>query len=77
MQSAKELACDVGAQRACEILGVSRTTFYRRRTPCRTPQPPAPRRSPRGLSRDERQAVLDVLHEERFVDRAPTAVYAQ
>lgn len=78
MQAAKELACDVGAKRACEALGVSRATFYRRhRTPSRAPQSPVQRRSPRALSHDERQTVLDVLHEERFVDRAPAAVYAQ
>jgi putative transposase len=79
MQAAKEHACDVGVQRACAALGVPRATFYRRhRVPTRAAsQPPAPRRSPRALSRDERQAVLDALHEERFVDRAPAAVYAQ
>jgi putative transposase len=37
--------------------------------------PPAPI-SPRALSQEERQAVLDTLHSERFVDRAPTDVYA-
>jgi putative transposase len=57
---------------------VSRATFYRRhRTQSRVPQQPARRPSPRSLSRDERQALLDVLHEPRFVDRAPAAVYAQ
>jgi putative transposase len=80
MQAAKELACDVGAKPACAALGVSRATFYRRSAaPQREPRITtiAARRSPRALADDERQAVLDVLHEPRFVDRAPAAVYAQ
>jgi putative transposase len=31
---------------------------------------------PRALPADERKAVLDVLHEPRFVDLAPSEVYA-
>ena len=34
---------------------------------------PSPRRA---LSSDERQGVLDVLHSDRFVDKAPQEVYA-
>jgi len=37
------------------------------------PERPEPQRA---LSEAERQQVLDVLHEERFVDKAPAAVYA-
>jgi len=40
-----------------------------------TPKPPrAP--SPRALGAPERQAVLDVLHSERFVDQSPAEVHA-
>ena len=89
MSAAKELACDVGAQRACAALGVARATYYRRQ---RAEAPPsvderavethkargvAPRSSPRALSEHERQSALEVLHEPRFVDRAPAAVYAE
>lgn len=35
------------------------------------------RRQPRALDPDERLAVLEVLHEERFVDEAPATVYAR
>ena len=35
-----------------------------------------PRPQPRALSAAERQAVLDVLHSERFQDQSPAAVYA-
>jgi putative transposase len=31
---------------------------------------------PRALAADERQGVLEVLHDERFVDQAPASVYA-
>ena len=38
---------------------------------------PAPKRaSPRALAAEEKKAVLDVLHEPRFVDLAPAEVYA-
>lgn len=80
MQAARELAVDVGAAPACQALGVSRATFYRRRVPPRpveAAETTAAHPSPRALTSAERQAVLEVLHEERFIDRAPAAVYAQ
>lgn len=77
MQAAKELSCDVGATQACAALGVSRATFYRRQRAPTQMHAPSVRRSSRALSESERQAVLDVLHAPRFVDRAPAAVYAQ
>ena len=60
----------------CQSVGVSRASLYRHRRP----PPPAPTR-PRALSRralgsTERQAVLDVLHSERFVDQSPAEVHA-
>jgi putative transposase len=84
MQATRELAPHVGAAPACLALGVSRATFYRQQA--RVAQPAecsanpatdAGRRSPRALSSDERGAVLEVLHEPQFADRAPAAVYAQ
>lgn len=41
-----------------------------------TPTAPVKRTSPRALSDEERQRVLDVLHEPRFCDQAPAEVYA-
>lgn len=61
----------------CASVGVSRASFYRRQQPT---GPPRPRRaraaSPRALRPAERQAVLDVLHSERFVDQAPAEIHA-
>ncbi len=78
------LAASVGLQAACQNLGVSRATLYRRRprlgpqrrlsSPAPTPAPPTP--PARALSAPERQQVLTVLHEERFQDCAPAAVQA-
>lgn len=65
---------------ACEAIGLSRATFYRlyrahRPAPTNTtsiPRPPSPRR----LSAQERQRVLDVMHSPEFGDQPPTEVYA-
>jgi putative transposase len=61
---------------ACNALGISRATMYRRTT-CEKPpsysvRPPNPRR----LGENERQTILDVLHSEQFVDQPPPEVYA-
>jgi putative transposase len=74
MGSAMDLAPIVGVTRACVALSVNRASLYRRR---RRPTA-AVRRRPtpqRALSAAERQLVCDVLHEERFVDKAPAQVY--
>ena len=72
--AAAELSCAVGVKPACEALGVSRATFYRRRRP-RGPRQPRPPPA-RALSEAERREVLDVLCEPRFTDRAPAEVVA-
>jgi putative transposase len=36
---------------------------------------PAPAIHPRALKQEERQLILDTLHSERFIDRAPAEVY--
>jgi putative transposase len=60
----------------CAGVGVSRAAFYRRRRPV-SPLPRAARApSPRALGSGERQAVLDVLHSDRFVDQSPAEVHA-
>ena len=78
MVAAQQLAVDLPLAPCCTALGVSRASYYRRQQTCTTTLPsPAPRPTPpRALSSQERQAVLDTLHSERFVDRAPAEVYA-
>lgn len=66
----------VGTQGACLALGRSRASHYRRARP-----PSAGQRRPRpsppnALTDAERATVLDVLHGERFVDRAPAQAWA-
>lgn len=75
MIACQELSRDVGTVAACKSLEIARPTYYRRLgTGDRQPSPrPAP---PRTLSVAERQDVLDVLHSDRFVDKAPTEAYA-
>jgi putative transposase len=73
-----ELAPIVGVRAACRALGRPRATHYRRHRT--SPAPPRPARErrpqPRALTAPERQRVLDVLHEPRFVDLAPGEVHA-
>jgi len=75
-QTVEELTPIVGTRPACRALGAAPATIYRRRRPP-VPRTPRPRVTPaRALSLDERQAVLEVLHSERFIDSAPAAVWA-
>ena len=73
--AAKTLGKEVGLQRGCKALGVSRATLYRRRHPSSDCQPQRPC-SPRALSREQRQEVRDTLYSDRFIAKAPREVYA-
>jgi len=72
MQTVADLAPRLGIAPTCQALGLARATYYRGQA---LDRPARSRRVPRALASAERQAVLDVLHEERFVDRAPAEVY--
>ena len=74
MNIVSEEAKHHGVQPLCCVLGLPRATFYRRSRPKQGPA--RPRRSPRGLSPEEKAAVLAVLHEPRFADLAPAEVFA-
>lgn len=62
---------------ACSSLGVSRATLYRGTHPA----PPLAIReyapSPRRLGDDERQAIVDAMHSEEFVDQPPMEMFAK
>jgi hypothetical protein len=60
----------------CQSVGLARATLYRRRQPARPSTPTVRAASPRALVPAERQAVLDVLHSERFIDQSPAEVQA-
>jgi putative transposase len=62
----------------CASVGISRAAFYRQRRPAPPTRLPRAARapSPRALGAGERQAVLDVLHSERFIDQSPAEVHA-
>jgi putative transposase len=75
-ETVDELAPVVGTRPACRALGASVATVYRRRRPPE-PRPSRPRPRPaKALSDQEREAVLELLHCERFVDCSPAQVYA-
>jgi len=72
----EELTPFLGTRRACRALGAAPATIYRRRRP---PPPTLPRVRPvpeRALSGAEREAVLHLLHSERFADCSPAQVWA-
>jgi putative transposase len=76
MIACQELSADVGTAAACKSLDIARPTYYRRlgvvdeKTAVSRPAPL------RALSAVEQKDVLDVLHSDRFVDKAPAEVYA-
>lgn len=78
-----ELTPALGHARACRVMGLWRGASLRRQTQAnrRTLVGPLPQRAPRpgpplALDAQERQAVLDTLHSERFADCSPAAVHA-
>jgi putative transposase len=74
MNITKSLADKVGIRPACKALDVSRAGFYRWQHP--REKEPSCRLSPLALSSSERNDVLDMLHTERFIDKAPQEIYA-
>src|SRR5438105_15028137 len=78
MSAITELAIDMGISAACQALWMPRASYYYGQSRKASALPVAfPRPSPaRALHPAEREAVLARLHEERFQDRSPAAVYA-
>lgn len=72
----EELSPVVGTRPACRALGVAAATVYRRRRPGKVRPPREKLPSKRALSPEERQAVLEVLDSDRFLDHSPAQVYA-
>ena len=77
MAAVTELATEVGTRAACHALFVPRGSYYRDRRSASSPVRTAPRPRPvRALAAAERETILAYLHQERFQDRSPAAVYA-
>ena len=74
MSAVESLSGSVGVRRACELLGVSRASWYRARQTRATAR--ARPRPPLALRPHEQEEALAVLHAERFVDQAPRTIYA-
>jgi putative transposase len=71
-----DLEPSVGTKGACMAVGRPRASHYRRsRGPLVGPRRPRPT-PPNALSTDERATVREVLHSDRFVDRAPAQAWA-
>lgn len=74
MKVVADAAKELGVAAACAAVGLPRATYYRR---IAKPKERAARpRSHRALPDEARKEVLDLLHDERFVDAAPAQVYA-
>jgi putative transposase len=76
MTAATELATIVGIRAACQALALPRASYYRKLHPASSASPISRRPPARALRPEERQTVLACMHEERFQDRSPAAVYA-
>src|SRR5204862_4343203 len=77
MAAVAELASDVGTSAACQALCMPRASYCRDVRQTSAPTVSASRPSPARARRPaERDAVLARLHEERFQDCSPAAVYA-
>jgi putative transposase len=77
MSAITALAVDVGTSAACQALDRPRASYYRDRRKASARAVTAVRPAPaRALAPAEREAVLAHLHQERFQDRSPAAVYA-
>jgi putative transposase len=71
-----ELREQVPTLRLCEALQVSRAGIYRAISASTKVIEKTRAVHPRALSSEERQAVLDILHCERFMDSSPAETYA-
>ncbi|HVS90343.1 MAG TPA: IS3 family transposase [Candidatus Acidoferrum sp.] len=76
MAAVGELATTAGIYAACQALALPRASYYRHRRPRSSASPVSRRRPARALHQQEKETVLACLHEERFQDRSPAAVYA-
>ncbi len=73
-----EFSQDIYVSDACKGVGVPRSTYYyhQRKNQLEPVQKAAKSSRSWALRQDERQRVLDILHSDEFIDKAPAQVYA-
>jgi len=76
-QHLPDLQAATSTKQACELLGASRATLYRRRNPPPRPAPRARPAPPNKLTEAERQQILTVLRSAEYCDLAPAQVWAR
>jgi len=77
METTREMAVNLGVKQACNAVGTARSSYYRHHHHYRRESPAVARKRPSWtLAPHERAEVLDVLHQPRFVDKAPHQVFA-
>jgi putative transposase len=74
MESVERLSRSIGIRKACQSLGVPRSSVYSARRKAKVPA--KLKRSPRALAAEERSKVRETLNSPRFQDQAPREVYA-
>ena len=74
MKAVENLSPETSVKQACQALGLSRAAFYRRKKAATNEK--VPKTSPRALSEQEKQQVLELCHSDRFIDKAPQEIYA-
>lgn len=81
IETALDLARQVGVAPACQVLQLPRSSLYRaRQGSCHQRGEPgrvSPSRPARALSPEQRAQVLDLLNSERFQDSSPRQVWAR
>ena len=76
MKAVDELAHHTSIKLACACLGLPRATYYRYHEAANKLPEAKRTSSPLSLTKGEREEVLSVLHDDRFVDKAPQEIHA-
>lgn len=75
MQTLLDVQRELPLTRLCPAVGVSRAAFYRMQSPVPNVPKSDPKPHPRALSPEERALTLQVLNQEKFMDKPPGQIY--
>lgn len=76
MNAAFEISPYVGKKTACEAFDIARASFYRYHSGNTNRKKTSFKRPPLALNQDEKIKILDILHSEKYQDKAPYQIYA-